>query len=230
MRLPTLAAYRCTVERRGSTIPASNRAIADCEVFIRLAMALCEMRERLRTAASASSSARRWRASSINEGNSEFFFVDSSTISSRKSCCIGLSFTFPDQLALLSLAVANLPVVVLLASGESSASAASFSESLLTPGVCGENGLRTQKVCGRPWCCRKHEPHRCLDAHGVLPMAHVRAHTPFPPGWQLGLHLATPEGNLLWVLLRSRFDSRATAFYMLAARSSSPTLFKIYHI
>jgi hypothetical protein len=28
-------------------MPASNRAIADCDVFIRLAMALCEMRERL---------------------------------------------------------------------------------------------------------------------------------------------------------------------------------------
>src|SRR6266568_666701 len=128
-------------------------------------MALCEMRERLRTAASASSSARRWRASSIKEGNSEFFLVDSSTISSRKSCSIARSFTFPDWFAVLCLAVANLPVVVLRASGESSVSAASFSESLLTPG-----------------------------------------------------------GNPLRVVLRSRFDSRATAFYRLAARSSSPTL------
>src|SRR6266567_3710915 len=187
-------------------------------------MALCEMRERLRTAASASSSARRWRASSINEGNSEFFLVDSSTISSRKSCSIGRSFTFPDQFALLCPADANLPVVVLLASGESSVSAASFSESLLKPGVRGENGLHTQKGCDRPWCCRKHEPRKCLDAHGVLRMSHVRAHTPFPPGWQLGLHLVTPKGNLLWVVLHSRFDSRATAFYTLAARSSSPTL------
>src|SRR6266702_4209475 len=187
-------------------------------------MALCEMRERLRTAASASSSARRWRASSIKEGNSEFFLVDSSTISSRKSCSIARSFTSPDQLALLCLAVANLPVAVLRASGESSVSAASFSESLLTPGVCGENGLRTQKGCDRPWCYRKHEPRTCLDAHGVLPMSHARARTPFPPGWQLGLHLATPGGNPLRVVLRSRFDSRATAFYRLAARSSSPTL------
>src|SRR5258706_15857577 len=145
-------------------------------------MALCEMRERLRTAASASSSARRWRASSIKEGNSEFFLVDSSTISSRKSCCIGLSFTSPDQLALLCLAVANLPVFVLLASGEPWAFAASSSESLLTPGVRGENGLRTQRGCDRPWCYRKHEPRKCLGAHGVLRMCHVRAHTPFPPG------------------------------------------------
>src|SRR6266566_6333845 len=187
-------------------------------------MALCEMRERLRTAASTSSSARRWRASSIKEGNSEFFLVDSSIISSRKSCCIGLSFTSPDQLALLCPAVANLPVVVLLASGEPWEFAASFSESLLTQGVRGENGLRTQKGCDRPWCCRKHEPHRYLCAHVVLPMYHVCAHTPFPPGWQLGLHLVTPEGNLLWVVLHSRFDSRATAFYKLAARSSSHTL------
>src|SRR5437588_8424597 len=151
-------------------------------------MALCEMRERLRTAASASSSARRWRASSINEGNSEFFFVDSSTISSRKSCCIGLSFTFPDQLALLSPAAANLPVVVLRASSASWVFAVSSSESLLTPGVHGENGPRTQKGCDRLWCCRKHVPRRCLDAHGVRPRSHVRARTPFPPGWPPGLH------------------------------------------
>src|SRR5258708_15618703 len=138
-------------------------------------MALCEMRERLRTAASASSSARRWRASSIKEGNSEFFLVDSSTISSRKSCCIGLSFTSPDQLALLCLAVANLPVFVLLASGVPWEFAASFSESLL-----------------------------------IL------------QGLQLGLHLLRPEENLLSDVLHFRFDSRATAFYKLAAHSSSP--------
>jgi hypothetical protein len=33
------------------------------------------------------------------------------------------------------------------------------SESLLAPGGRGENGLRAQKGCDRPWCYRKHEPH-----------------------------------------------------------------------
>ena len=95
-------------------MPASKRAIADCEVCIRLAMALCEMRERLRIAVRASSNARRWRASSIKEGNSGLRLVAFLDHLVKKILLHANSpFMFP--LALLSLAVANLPVFVLLA-------------------------------------------------------------------------------------------------------------------
>jgi hypothetical protein len=58
-------------------------------------------------------------------------------------------------------------------------------------------------------------------------MYRVRAHTPFPQGLQLGLHLAKPGGNLLWVLLHAQCDSRATAFYALIAdHTSSASIWK----
>jgi hypothetical protein len=82
--------------------------MAGCEVFIRLAIVFCEIRERVRIAASFSTNARRCRASSIKAGNSGFRFVDSSIISSRKPSLIAFSFSSLDLLALFSLVVASL--------------------------------------------------------------------------------------------------------------------------
>jgi hypothetical protein len=63
-------------------------------------MVFCEIRERVRIAARLLNNARRWRASSIKDGNSGFRFVDSSIISSRKSYSIDFSSKRSDLLIL----------------------------------------------------------------------------------------------------------------------------------
>src|SRR2546425_4144380 len=133
-------------------LPASSRAIADWEVFIRFATVFCEIRERLRIATRSFSSAHRWRASSIKEGNPGFFLVDSSIISSRKSFSITFSFHSSDLLAWLSRVAASRLIVALLLECSFRVYAGSFSETLLKRGVCDENVLRKQKGCDRLSC------------------------------------------------------------------------------